>query len=485
MKPVLLIHGYSSEGENKTVDQIYGSLPADLREWFGPDAVRELDLSRWISLSDGISLDDVSFAMERALRNEYSDLLKSGFHVIIHSTGALVVRNWIRLFSPKPGPIINLVHLAGANFGSGLAHIGQGQLARWGRYLTIGTGCGYRILDELEFGSGKTLDLHLHFLPTGRRMLADYRVREFCLIGSQIPGGLHMLPIRYVHEDSSDCTVRTSAGNLNFSYIKVEPSAAAWALDCKKLRLQTEKRLDDKPVATAYYRISGESHPGDEGRPLIPFSILYETTHYGDETGIVEGSRNRDQLRPLIQQALNCSTIEEYTQAAAAFQNATGAVFQLAAGLRPSLTEWDPQEQYEGHAQLIFRLRDQQGNPVEHFDVFLKSDPDGSNNNALENMLEDRHVNKKDIGTITFYLRTQQFNKKLKNPWKELLDQVAPLTVEITGEEPGSGEINYVPLTVKLTPDDIRRMIKTFRTTVVDVTLLRLPSAKVFEIVSK
>jgi hypothetical protein len=146
--------------------------------------------------------------MDRALKAEHSDLLKNGFHVIIHSTGALVVRNWIRKFSPKPSPINNLIHLAGANFGSGLAHIGKGQLSRWGRLIFSGTGRGTQILDELEFGSWKTLDMHLHFLRQGNDMLNDYQVQEFCIIGSQTLSFLRPIPIRYVKEDSADNTVR-------------------------------------------------------------------------------------------------------------------------------------------------------------------------------------------------------------------------------------------------------------------------------------
>ena len=95
MKPILLIHGYSSEGKTPggaTAADIYGTLPADLRKEFGRGAVKELNLSRWISLSDGIRIDDISYAMDRALKSSYPQLLKTGFHVVIHSTGALVVR---------------------------------------------------------------------------------------------------------------------------------------------------------------------------------------------------------------------------------------------------------------------------------------------------------------------------------------------------------------------------------------------------------
>jgi len=48
MKPILLIHGYASEGKDNTVEKIYGSLPENLKELFG-DAVEQLDLSRWIA----------------------------------------------------------------------------------------------------------------------------------------------------------------------------------------------------------------------------------------------------------------------------------------------------------------------------------------------------------------------------------------------------------------------------------------------------
>jgi predicted dinucleotide-utilizing enzyme len=99
MDPILLIHGYSSEGRDNSAKKIYGSLPAELRKSFGKQQVREINLGRWISLSDGVTLDDVSYAMDRALHAEHADLLKNGFHIIIHSTGALVVRNWIKKFS--------------------------------------------------------------------------------------------------------------------------------------------------------------------------------------------------------------------------------------------------------------------------------------------------------------------------------------------------------------------------------------------------
>ena len=259
MKPILLIHGYSSEGKNTPAAEIYGTLPDELRRVFGASAVRSLNLSRWISLNDGITLDDVSLAMDRALHSRrFRSLLSDGFHVVIHSTGALVVRNWIRLHGARPSPIQNLVHLAGANFGSGLAHIGQGQLARWGRLIFQHTGSGRRVLDELEFGSWTTLDLHRHFLEPDHDMLRDYQVQEFCLIGSQIPKPLRLVPIRYIKEDSSDNTVRTSAGNLNFTYVAVSPTPEAHTLGVRALSSLVEQRLNNETLDDTPLRVRPE-----------------------------------------------------------------------------------------------------------------------------------------------------------------------------------------------------------------------------------
>jgi hypothetical protein len=60
MRPIVLIHGYSSEGKNTKVEDIYGDLPSYLRDHFGADNLVEISLARWISLNDGISIDDIS-----------------------------------------------------------------------------------------------------------------------------------------------------------------------------------------------------------------------------------------------------------------------------------------------------------------------------------------------------------------------------------------------------------------------------------------
>ncbi len=482
MKPIVLIHGYSSEKKDSSAKDIYGSLPADLRQEFGPGQVLDINLSRWISLSDGIALDDISYAMERALTSaKYKHLLGSGFHVVIHSTGALVVRNWIRLFPRNPSPIDNLIYLAGANFGSGLAHVGRGTLIRWGRQIFQGVDAGVRVLNELEFGSGKTLDLHLHFLQPGCSMLDDYQVQEFCTIGSQTPKSLRLVPIRYVKEDGSDCTVRVSACNLNFNYLSVKPIPEAVNISAALTTREIKHRLDgDTPHKDWYdYDLSGLAVK----RPEIPIAVLYETAHSGPDIGILTGTDTRKMVMPLLLQALSFDKAGSDRQQVVDQWNRITATTQKRAGrLKAKPLEWNRRKQYEGHSQLVFRIRDQFGDDVGEHDIMFNSRRPGKLN-RLEWMIEDKHQNRDHPGTVTFYLRTQEYQKiNGERVIVNLMDSVAALDFEITGSEPQSEEIRYLPVHIHLSGKDLGRLVEPHRTTVIDIEMLRLPSGKVFQL---
>lgn len=479
MKPVLLIHGYSSEGEKKSTADIYGSLPDDLRKALGTDNVHSLNLSRWISLSDGIRIDDVSYAMERALRSGFTKLLKGGFHVIVHSTGALVVRNWIKNHSAKPCPIENIVHLAGANFGSGLAHVGQGQLSRWGRQILQHTGRGKHVLRELEFGAWKTLDLQTHFLKPGNSLYFDFEVQEFCISGSHIEGPLRLVPIRYIKEDSSDNTVRTSACNLNYNYCQVNPDNEAITLSAAKLKKLVTLRLENETIEDNNYRLCTVASALP--RPRVPFAIPYKTSHFGSEVGIVSGKNNRGEILSLITTALRTPYgLATYAETANAFDAHTQRTFTRVGNLKFRRLGWNRHYGYEGHSQLILRIRDQYGEGLNNYDVTFRSVNVGART-ALESLIEDRHANSDDDGTVTFYFRTQKFNEKTKT-WRNQVDNIAPMHLEITGSEVNAEEISFIPLNLRLSTKEMQQLFQPFQTTILDITLVRLPKPEVFRI---
>jgi hypothetical protein len=491
MDPILFIHGYSAESPGTDVPSIkgiYGSLPDDLRASYNPV---DLDLSRYISLNDAVSINDISRALDRALRQDFPHLLRTGFNVIIHSTGALVIRNWIRLFSPKPSPIINLIHLAGANFGSGWATLGQGKIARWGRYVfQDGAQRGVKVLQALELGASQILDLHLELLQPGSRMLEDFGVQEYVIIGTQADAPWFEFPVRYAKEDGSDGTVRVSAGNLNFNYLSIRPNVDPQGLPWADVQAAVDN-VTQRAAIPNYYSIDKSSRPQVD-RPEIPFAIAFQCAHSGDERGIVHGTVPKTQVQSLIGLALNTPRGNPAAWSARVndFQQETTNTYNSARTLaNPGIFKYlaEPRNQYDHHAQVIFRLRDQDGTPIpmDNADIFFVSDQQNPGKVPVQTLIEDHVVNDLTDNCATFYIRVKRFSAAL-NDWQYLLDDIGNFAIEITAVDPQSRPTSptvlYLPLRIPLTPADVAGFIQAHRTTVVDVQLLRIPSPSVYGI---
>jgi hypothetical protein len=91
MDPIVLIHGYSAESKQATsaaIQKIYGTLPQALRDAYGNEGVIEIDLSRYLTLEDGLTIDDISRAFDRVLKAEFASLLMGKFHVIGRACGS-------------------------------------------------------------------------------------------------------------------------------------------------------------------------------------------------------------------------------------------------------------------------------------------------------------------------------------------------------------------------------------------------------------
>ena len=489
MDPIVLIHGYSAESKQTTpaaIHKTYGTLPEALRDAYGGKAVVEINLSRYISLEDGLTIDDIARAFDRALKADFAHLLQGRFHVVIHSTGALVVRNWLRLFSPKPSPIANLIYLAGANFGSGWGHIGKGQLAKWGRLVFEGGAeRGLQILDALELGSERTVDLHLHFLQTGNAMVTDYGVREAIITGTQADVSWFSAPIRYAKEDGSDGVVRVSGSNVNFHYVRFGPTAEAGDLSWPEINRQTDRNLARAGARKEFYRVQTTSHPGTPERPRVPLGIPYRCAHTGESMGIVVGSRPRAQVMRMLRAALE-ATPETWPGLVALFEDETQKTYAKAKeGDGPAWWQkWmnDPRAQYDPHAQVIFRVRDQHGAPVLHYDIFFESAQRTVKSRPIQTLFEDKHINEKAPHILLFYLRTEAFDKK-SGRWKSQVDEVDICSLEITAVEPETEEILYLPFRLELSGAQLREWVQGHHTVIFDVELVRLPSPNVFKMV--
>ncbi|MBA3543022.1 MAG: hypothetical protein H0T83_01045 [Chthoniobacterales bacterium] len=492
MKPIVLIHGYSSESptaDPTSIANIYGDLPRRLRESYD---VVEIDLSRYVSLNDSVSIADIARALNRALLEQHPGLLKDGFHVVIHSTGALVIRTWIKLFSPLPSPVRNLVYLAGANLGSGWASIGQGQVARWGRFVfERGAQRGVKVLQSLEIGSSPTIDLHLSFAQSGTRMLEDFKVQEFIIIGTQADPGWFAFPIRYAHEDGSDGVVRVAAGNLNFNHLVIQPKENAALLPWPTIRTAVQAAAA-KANFPEYYSLTATSSAG-KNRPLVPCGIPYRCAHSGDKMGIVSGTIPREQVERMLKLALETPerATAAYQRAVNAFDRETAATFESARAMQnPGLFNFlnDPRNQYDPHAQVIFRLRDQDGLPIPigSSDIFFVSEQGEKGTIPIQSIIEHTSVSGVSNNVITFYVRTQKFDRRAKG-WVDQLASVSDFELEITAIEPAAPTqdplISYLPLRIPLRAAQVRNLIQPHRTTIIDVTLLRLPAPELYQMI--
>jgi hypothetical protein len=500
MIPILLIHGYSAEGPGNTpsdYQNIYGRLRQRLHDFYGDRPVFELDLGRYISLDDGVTLDDVAEALDFALRSGFAQLLASpaGFNVIIHSTGALVIRNWLRLYSPKPSPVKRIIHLAGANFGSGWAHIGRAELAKWYRAVVENADRGVQILNALELGASATLDLHLHFLDPENDMLRDYRIFEFVIIGSQPVDAWYKIPVRYAIEDGSDGVVRVSGSNLNFQYVRIAPTDAALAMGWDAIRQESEFYVHSESAENlgSHYELVSLSVPlGFSGtididpdclRPQIPLAIPYGCAHTGDATGVINGVRTIDEVMDLVKMALDVNSEADWNDVQRRYADATAATYErVKIDNKPGVFQFlsDPRKQYDPHAQIIIRVRDQHGAPVDKYQLYFDS-VQSSEDTPIRKLMEDTHENNCSHHVRTYYFRTSCFDKDL-DAWVPQAPRVRGTYVEISALEPNSKEIAFLPLRLWLTTEQLTLWLGEHRTTIVDVTLIRRSSTRVFSI---
>jgi hypothetical protein len=224
-RPIVLVHGYSDKGESF-------KKWCETLERAGYDTT-SVHLGNYVSLSNEISVKDIAEGFDRALRDSS---LKDGqpFDAIVHSTGMLVVREWLagtigtidrpHLAHERQARLKHLIGLAPATFGSPMAHKGRswlGAMFKGGKQLGPDfMEAGEQVLRALELGSSYTWDLaHRDFLQDppmyGRSAATPY---PFIFVGLKDYGWLK----RTVTEPGTDGTVRWAGVGFNSRKVKVD-----------------------------------------------------------------------------------------------------------------------------------------------------------------------------------------------------------------------------------------------------------------------
>ncbi len=219
-RPIVILHGWSDTSES------FEPLARLLQEKLQGQNVTIISLADYISMEDEVRFDDVASAMETAwdIHNMPKD--KGSVDAIVHSTGGLVIRDWLqRYYEPGNAPIKHLLMLAPANFGSPLAHKGRSFLGRvWKGFFTKqpegeAFETGTQILKGLELASPYTWRLaERDRFGEGGEMYQPGNVLCTVLVGNTGYRGISAI----ANEDGSDGTVRISTANMECVRIHAE-----------------------------------------------------------------------------------------------------------------------------------------------------------------------------------------------------------------------------------------------------------------------
>ncbi|MDQ3851157.1 MAG: hypothetical protein M3296_11160 [Actinomycetota bacterium] len=215
--PIVLLHGY---GSNATALERWREVLIE----HGYDATA-IHLGEYISLSNEITIKDLAEAFDRALRVRAGLDADEEFDAIVHSTGGLVIREWLVTYGSRRRRLKRLIGLAPATFGSPLAHKGRswlGAVFRGERELGPDfMEAGQLVLSGLELGSSYSWQL------AHRDLLADPPVYDesdespfpFVFIGTGHYGLLRQV---FAAEPGADGTVRWAAAGFNTRKIVID-----------------------------------------------------------------------------------------------------------------------------------------------------------------------------------------------------------------------------------------------------------------------
>lgn len=340
VKPAVILHGWADGADS------FRALARWLKD-AGAAPVEEIFLGDYLSMNDEVTLFDLGCAFRRALQRHGVPQTRHGFNLLVHSTGALVAREYLRQVcrdpvsgerSPARSPIAHLVMFAPANFGSPLAPLGKSILGRvFKGWKWDGFGeSGRRILDALELASPEGFDLAQDDLfNPGFRVFAPENTCATVLAGTvPYPDALRSS----LHENGGDGTVRVSTANLNAGCFHIDFSPGTGVPELR------ERQLSCEEVALA---VLHRNHG----------SIV-------DPDDPVQASDWRDVVRG----ALACGAAGY-----AAHRERCRAVTErtYAEGLRGPDPHW-----YHAYQHIAVRVRDQHGAPIDDYMIELYQESD-------------------------------------------------------------------------------------------------------------
>jgi hypothetical protein len=459
---LVFVHGWSVTHTNT-----YGQLPKRLvlegKEREISLRVRDIFLGKYISFHDEVRVEDLSKALDTAVKDQKLGQNGRRFYCITHSTGGPVVRDWYdRYYARKKGqcPMSHLVMLAPANFGSALAALGKGPLGRI-KSWSSGVEPGQGVLDWLCVGSDEAWKLNTEWIGSGAAEVGARKMFPFVLTGQSIDRSIYDSVNSYTGEMGSDGVVRVAAANLNASCVALSQTGKPDADDFSKLTPASD-------VLRA---------------PAVPTRILQAKSHSGEEMGIMRSVRAKPKKRndpsaATVDAILRCFEVgglpeykklyRDFIRESVAVQEReqVEAVEHLLRSTRYFI--------HDRYSQVIFRLRDDQGHPVTDFDLVLTGGRNSNPNHLPEGFFVDKQLNKQNPETITYYVNYDLMVGSKAIPHRRG-DRVgiSELGFEVHAR-PTEGFVHYRKCRIKASSAVLEHVIRPNETTLIDITLTRV-----------
>lgn len=466
---LVFVHGWSVHHTNT-----YGGLPERLLAEAARSGVtlhrRDVFLGRYVSFHDEVRVRDIARAMEAAVRDQNLGARRP-FYCVTHSTGGPVVREWYRRFyasARKRCPMSHLVMLAPANFGSALAQLGKSHVGRvksWFEDIEPGQG----VLDWLELGSPESFALNEDWIRTGGRHLGAGGYFPFVITGQWIDRKFYDNVNSYTGELGSDGVVRVAAANLNATYVRLKQTGA----------------VDDKGFNTLRMM---EAVTG----PAMAWRLARRRSHSGSDFGIMRSVRasaggDSPQNADTVQAILRCFAVSgaaEYRKLAQAFAQENEAI------QREEKVETERKVFVRDRvfirdrcSQLVFRILDSEGIPLNDFDLLLTAGPRSSPDDLPQGFFRDRQRNTRHRGTITYFINydVMMGAPALPEGGRAELPGAEQLGLELH-PRPEQGFVRYRKCRISAKAGTLSRLVRPDQTTLVDIEIDRLVSKETFRL---
>lgn len=280
-KPLVIVHGWSDSAES------FRGLAR-----FFSEAGREatvISLGDWLSLDDEVTYLDLAYAMRSAWRDRKLPGYRRSVDVVVHSTGALLVRQWLQLFySADNNPVDHLLMLAPASYGSPLAHKGKAFYGRIIKGWWMGFQTGTKLLNGLELGSPYTWKLAMGDVLSRSYWYGRNRIKATVLVGNQGYGGVRA-------DDNEPKSPR--ARELFLGAVSVAPEGwGDWCRELARLRREVEDRATPRRDPEHHlYQNTVVRVLDDVGNPVPDYFV--EFFEHDSDTSALGRFFHRDVLR--------------------------------------------------------------------------------------------------------------------------------------------------------------------------------------------